>query len=107
MAILNFTKISSPFVFLPLLKRVFLRTHHEKISCSLDQLSDKQLLLLNGQSVQVAYISPFHSFQLKKVGRVVAVIIPFSRNGFNPEILFLPDGESHPDFLNDVIITNM
>jgi hypothetical protein len=104
MAILNFTRISSAFGLSAFFKNIFSGHQHEKKSCSLNNMSDSDLLLLNGKHVEISYISKLHSFSLTAKGRVLAVLVPAVSGSINRAILFLADGEYDPEFFESDIV---
>ena len=103
MAIFNFTKNSAKEVFFKFTNRQLLSSKYEKNSCIVDQLSDADLLLLNGRVVEISYISDFHKFRITKIGLVMAVLIPFNKNEVSRSILFLPNGDSDPEYYDHVV----
>lgn len=107
MAIFNSTRSSSFSLLLSMLKGSFFRLRDEKKSCSLRKLSDIELLFLNGKSIEISYSTPFHSFPVKEVGRVLAVLIPHRKRDCSSSILFLREGHSEPNFYEDIFVSDI
>lgn len=71
-----------------------LTAQHEKVSCSMDALSELELLELRGKRIQVVQQFEHTLPEARFVARVMAVHLPAPDSGVETSLLLLEDGYS-------------